>query len=117
MSFRHSNRRTREKMFGHVSQGFITYFTLPLTDMISSHSLDDKYEAHAGHELPFTIMAIKRLRSLCCCCTHFHICLSYVTGKCHVKRQVIYIFDQMILHFLFVFEIKDFFNHCGWWGT
>lgn len=29
-------------------------------------------------------------------------------------RQVIYIHDKMILHFLFVLEIKDLLNHCGW---
>lgn len=48
-------------------------------------------------------------------CTKFHVSLCSVA--CHLLRQVIYIFDEMIVHFLFVFEIKDFFNHCGWKGT
>jgi len=40
-----------------------------------------------------------------------------VCAKCHPKRQVIYIFDQMILHILFVLKMKEFFNHCGWKGV
>lgn len=35
-------------------------------------------------------------------------------ADCHQMRQVIYIHDKMILHFLFVLEIKDLLNHCGW---
>lgn len=73
-----------------------------------------------GQEHLIRIMAIKRSQSLRCCSqsnTDFRISPSPVAGKCHAKRQVIYIFDKMILHFLFVLEIKDFFNHCGRKGT
>jgi hypothetical protein len=45
--------------------------------------------------------------------TGYRISAIFVCAKCHPKRQVIYIFDKMILHILFVLKIKEFFNHCG----
>lgn len=49
--------------------------------------------------------------------TNFHISAISVSGKCHQNRQVVYIFNKITVHFLFVAEIKDFLNHCGRRGT
>lgn len=50
-----------------------------------------------------------------CSLKYTESCISSSTtpAKCHPKRQVIYIYDKMILHFLFVLKIKDLLNHCG----